>query len=76
MVRSDKTSTDLLASVDAATNRIDEEQLNVVNEQPEYEPGVPGMVTVNLEPGHYVVMCNIEAHYKAGMYADFDVVSN
>jgi uncharacterized cupredoxin-like copper-binding protein len=37
---------------------------------------VPGSVTVNLTPGHYVVMCNIEAHYKAGMYADFDVVSN
>ncbi len=75
VVRSDKTSSQLLASVDAATNRIDEAQLNVVNEQPEYKPGVPGMVTVNLEPGHYVVMCNIAGHYKAGMYADLEVVA-
>ncbi len=75
VVRSDKSATELLASVDAATNRIDEEQLNVIDEQPEYEPGVPGMVTVNLEAGHYVVMCNIAGHYKAGMYADLEVVA-
>lgn len=75
VVRSDKSATELLASVDAATNRIDEEQLNVIDEQPEYDPGVPGMVTVNLEPGHYVVMCNIAGHYKAGMYADLEVVA-
>ncbi len=75
VVRSDKTSAQLVASVDATTNRIDESQLNVVNEQPEYDPGVPGMVTVNLEPGHYVLMCNIPGHYKAGMHADLDVVA-
>ena len=75
VVRSDKSATELLASVDAGTNRIDEEQLNVIDEQPEYEPGVPGMVTVNLEAGHYVVMCNIAGHYNAGMYADLEVVA-
>ena len=75
VVRSDKSATELLASVDAGTNRIDEEQLNVIDEQPEYDPGVPGMVTVNLEAGHYVVMCNIAGHYKAGMYADLEVVA-
>jgi len=75
VVRSDKSAAELVASVDAGTNRIDEGQLNVINEQPEYDPGVPGMVTVNLEVGHYVVMCNIPGHYKAGMYADLDVVA-
>ena len=75
VVRSDKSATELLASVDAGTNRIDEEQLNVIDEQPEYDPGVPGMVTVNLEAGHYVVMCNIAGHYNAGMYADLEVVA-
>ena len=74
VVRSDKSAAELLADVDATTNRIDEEQLNVIDEQPEYEPGVPGMVTVDLEAGHYVVMCNIAGHYKAGMYADLEVV--
>jgi uncharacterized cupredoxin-like copper-binding protein len=61
--------------VDATTKRIDEALLDVIDEQPEYEPGVPGTVTVDLTPGHYIVMCNIEGHYKAGMYADFDVLS-
>ena len=76
VVRSDKFASQLLADVDPTTKRIDEELLDVIDEQPEYEPGVPGSVTVDLTPGHYVVMCNIEAHYKAGMYADFDVVTN
>ena len=76
IVRSDKFATQLLADVDATTKRIDEALIDVIDEQPEYSPGVPGSVTVDLTPGHYVVMCNIEAHYKAGMYADFDVVAN
>jgi len=75
VVRSDKSAAQLVASVDKVTSRIDEAQLDVVNEQPEYDPGVPGMVTVNLEPGHYVLMCNIAGHYKAGMHADLDVVA-
>jgi uncharacterized cupredoxin-like copper-binding protein len=27
----------------------------------------------NLKKGHYVLLCNIPGHYKAGMYADFTV---
>ncbi|MEI6270882.1 MAG: sulfocyanin-like copper-binding protein [Chloroflexota bacterium] len=76
VVRTDSFASELLASVDPTTNRIDEALLDVVNEQPEYNPGVPGSVTVDLAPGHYVVMCNIPGHYKAGMYSDFDVVTN
>lgn len=76
IVRSDAYANQLLASVDPTTKRIDEALLEVIDEQPEYEPGTPGSVTVDLSAGHYVVMCNIEGHYKAGMYADFDVVDN
>ena len=74
VVRTDRSGTDLVSSVDPTTNRIDEALLNVLNEQPEYNPGVPGAVTVDLAPGHYVVMCNIPGHYKAGMHADLDIV--
>lgn len=28
---------------------------------------------VDLAPGHYVLYCNIEGHYRSGMYADLDV---
>ena len=62
--------------VDPATNRLDEETLVSMGEQGEYAPGSPGGVTVDLPPGHYVVMCNIAGHYKNGMHADFEVVAN
>ena len=75
VVRSDKTAAQLLDEVNEATSRLDEETLDVIDEQPEWEPGTPGMVTVTLEPGNYVVMCNIAGHYAQGMYADLLVVA-
>ena len=50
-------------------------EVDVIDEQPEWQPGTPGMVTVTLEPGNYVVMCNIAGHYAQGMYADLVVVA-
>ena len=31
------------------------------------------VLEVDLEPGHYALICNIPGHYEPGMYADFDV---
>ena len=28
---------------------------------------------LTLKPGHYVLICNVGSHYKAGMYKDFTV---
>jgi len=75
VVATDMSGTQLLDTVDPATNRLNEDNLDVVDEQPEYEPGTTATLTVKLPKGHYVVMCNIEGHYKAGMYADFDVLA-
>lgn len=74
VVRSDKPAADLLELVSAETNRLDEELLDVIGEQPEWEPGAPGSVTLDLSPGTYVVMCNIAGHFKNGMYADLEIV--
>lgn len=30
--------------------------------------------TVDLEPGRYVIICNIAGHYQQGMYAEFQVM--
>jgi uncharacterized cupredoxin-like copper-binding protein len=30
-------------------------------------------LTLNLEKGHYALICNVAGHYKAGMHADFTV---
>ena len=35
--------------------------------------GETATLTVELEPGHYVIVCNLTAHYSKGMRADFDV---
>ena len=39
----------------------------------EVEAGVTQAGTFKLAPGHYVLVCNIEGHYKKGMFADFTV---
>jgi len=37
------------------------------------EPGKEASVTVRLEKGRYVLLCNLPAHYKQGQFAAFDV---
>jgi uncharacterized cupredoxin-like copper-binding protein len=32
-------------------------------------------LTLKLEPGHYVLYCNLEGHYRGGMYAIIEVTS-
>jgi uncharacterized cupredoxin-like copper-binding protein len=41
------------------------------------EPAASGAVrdlTVTLKPGRYVLFCNMEGHYMAGMHAELDVL--
>ena len=59
-----------------ADNRFDEEDkgLSVIDEIPEWAPGVTNTLKVKLEPGKYELLCNIEGHYKNGMHAAFEVV--
>ena len=39
----------------------------------EVKGGGAKTLTLTLEPGHYVLICNVGHHYKAGMYKDFTV---
>lgn len=39
----------------------------------EVEAGVTEAGTFDLTPGHYVLVCNVPGHYKAGMFAAFEV---
>jgi hypothetical protein len=57
-------------------DRFDEEEpgLTVVDEISEWDPGVTKSLVLNLEPGHYQVVCNIPSHYAHGMFAAFEVV--
>jgi plastocyanin len=60
---------------------VDEERegMTVIDEIEDLEVGATESVTVTLDPGAYVLICNIydedeqEAHYQMGMYTGFTV---
>ena len=44
-----------------------------VDEIEDIEPDSSPALSLNLDPGHYVVICNIPGHYKQGMASEFTV---
>ncbi len=44
-----------------------------VGEDSETKPGRTKSTTINLKPGKYVLVCNIERHYEKGMFTAFTV---
>lgn len=49
------------------------ESISVIDEIGEYAAGTTEALTVTLEPGSYQLVCNIPAHYQAGMHTGFTV---
>jgi len=49
--------------------------LQKIDEQQQFPPGETRQLSVQLEPGHYVLMCNLPDHYRQGMRIDFTVTS-
>jgi uncharacterized cupredoxin-like copper-binding protein len=54
-------------------HRIDEKKLNSLGEVSDLKPGADGTLEVKLEPGTYLLFCNIKGHYEAGMHARLTV---
>lgn len=52
---------------------IPEDQIDLVDEAEDIAPGTNTSLTVDLEAGSYVLVCNLPAHYEAGMHAAFTV---
>jgi uncharacterized cupredoxin-like copper-binding protein len=44
-----------------------------VGEAGDVAPGATKSVTLDLKPGHYVLICNLPGHYMQGMHADLTV---
>jgi uncharacterized cupredoxin-like copper-binding protein len=40
----------------------------------EYEPSVVARTVLDLEPGHYQLVCNIPGHYHNGMHIELEVL--
>jgi uncharacterized cupredoxin-like copper-binding protein len=49
------------------------EGLTAVDEVEDIAPGSDASLTVNLQPGTYVVLCNRPGHWENGMHATFTV---
>jgi len=54
---------------------VDEEspKISPVDEIEDIEPGTHPSLTVALEAGSYVALCNLPGHYRQGMHAAFEV---
>ncbi len=60
-------------SLPVSGDTVDESAFEPVDEIEDIESGSTQTLTVNLAPGHYVILCNIEEHYAKGMHADLTV---
>ena len=54
-------------------DRVSEDVMHSLGEVSELDSGKSGIVTINLDAGHYVLICNIAGHYRQGMRFDFTV---
>ena len=52
---------------------VPEDQVDVVDEAEDIAPGTNATLTVNLDTGSYILVCNLPSHYEQGMHAAFIV---
>ena len=60
---------------DTKTHRIDEAQITSLGEVAELKPSGKGTLNANLEPGSYLLLCNLKGHYEAGMWSKLAVTN-
>jgi uncharacterized cupredoxin-like copper-binding protein len=52
----------------AADTKVDEDAAGHLGEVAELDPGKSGTLTIKLDPGTYMLLCNVAGHYMAGMW--------
>ena len=57
--------------IDGATAKAKEDGL--VKQVLNIQPGKVATTSADLQPGHYVIICNVAGHYQLGMHAEFTV---
>jgi uncharacterized cupredoxin-like copper-binding protein len=73
VVRSDLAADELPIGADGI--RVDEDAMAPVDELEEIGAQTRGILSLSLAPGHYVLFCNLEGHYLAGMRASLEVTA-
>lgn len=62
-----------LADLPVSNGVADTAGLRIIDEVEDIPPGATLSLEVELDPGHYVILCNLPGHYQAGMVAQLDV---
>jgi uncharacterized cupredoxin-like copper-binding protein len=52
---------------------VDESQVEFIGEVEQFDAGTTDTGTFSLEPGNYVLICNVTGHYSLGMHTAFTV---
>jgi len=73
MILAPVVSMDTPLPYDKDTMRVDEEAAHSMGEVSELDPGQSGSLTVTLDPGTYILYCNIPGHYAEGMWTTITV---
>lgn len=71
LVKTDLAPADL--PTDASGARVDEDKFKGLKELGDVHPGKSRNTTLTLKAGRYVLFCNEQGHFKAGMYTAFTV---
>jgi uncharacterized cupredoxin-like copper-binding protein len=53
--------------------RVIESRIRRLGEISDLKPGASGKLTLDLKPGHYMLICNEPGHFMAGMKVPFEV---
>ena len=64
---------EMAADLPLEGDEVNEDNYVVIDEIGELPPGETLTLTVELEPGHYSLICNLKGHMRMGMYADLTV---
>lgn len=52
---------------------VDEKQVQVISKTVPLDAGKKQELTTTLQPGKYILICNVASHYVSGMYSAFEV---
>jgi len=73
LLRTDRAPDDLPTTSNGNRVDVDAASVTELDEVADLDGGASGSMTLDLESGSYVGVCNIPGHYKLGMYAGFTV---
>jgi uncharacterized cupredoxin-like copper-binding protein len=73
MWKTDLAAAQLPRGTDGKVNEDSPKLAKVLDSGSSLNPGEVRLISASLDPGHYVMVCNLPGHYNAGMHVDVTV---